>query len=42
MARKIAREIAMQLLYQYELGGDGITSTMEETMEVPAPDADSQ
>lgn len=40
MARKNAREITVQLLYQYELGGDGITSTIEETMELPVPDAD--
>ncbi len=40
MARKNAREIAMQLLYQYEMGGDGIASTIEETMELPALDED--
>ena len=29
MARKEARQIAMQLIYQYEMGGDGIASTIE-------------
>ncbi|MGI5884906.1 MAG: transcription antitermination factor NusB [Candidatus Spyradocola sp.] len=35
MARKEARQIAMQLIYQYELGGEGIASTIEETMDKP-------
>lgn len=36
MARKEARQIAMQLIYQYEMGGDGIASTIEETIEGPS------
>ena len=40
MARKIARQVAMQLIYQYELGGDGISSTIEESMDKPQLDAD--
>lgn len=35
MARKTARQVAMQLIYQYELGGDGVSSTIEESMEKP-------
>lgn len=35
MARKTARQVAMQLIYQYELGGDGVGSTIEESMEKP-------
>ena len=35
MARKTARQVAMQLIYQYELGGDGVSSTIEESMETP-------
>lgn len=35
MARKTARQVAMQLIYQYELGGDGISSTIEESMDKP-------
>ena len=33
MARKEARQIAMQLIYQYEMGGDGIASTIEEWLD---------
>jgi len=40
MARKTARQVAMQLIYQYELGGDGISSTIEESMDKPQLDAD--
>ena len=36
MARKEARQIAMQLIYQYEMGGDGIASTIKETIEGPS------
>ena len=36
MARKEARQIAMQLIYQYVMGGDGIASTIEETIEGPS------
>ncbi len=35
MARKTARQVAMQLIYQYELGGDGVSSTIEESMDKP-------
>ena len=37
MARKDARRIAMQLIYQYELGGEGIASTIEESVDKPDP-----
>ena len=40
MARKTARQVAMQLIYQYELGGDGIGSTIEESMDKPELNAD--
>ena len=40
MARKTARQIAMQLIYQYELGGEGVNSTIEETMDKPELNAD--
>ena len=42
MARKTARQVAMQLLYQYELGGEGIGSTIEESMEKPELDQDDR
>jgi N utilization substance protein B len=35
MARKTARQVAMQLIYQYELGGEGVSSTIEESMDKP-------
>ena len=40
MARKTARQVAMQLIYQYELGGEGVNSTIEETMDKPELNAD--
>ena len=40
MARKTARQVAMQLIYQYELGGDGISCTIEESMDKPELDAE--
>ena len=40
MARKTARQVAMQLIYQYELGGEGVSSTIEESMDKPDLNAD--
>lgn len=40
MARKTARQVAMQLIYQYELGGEGVSSTIEESMDKPELNAD--
>ena len=40
MARKTARQVAMQLIYQYELGGEGVSSTIEESMDKPELTAD--
>ena len=40
MARKTARQVAMQLIYQYELGGEGVSSTIEESMDTPDLNAD--
>ena len=40
MARKTARQVAMQLIYQYELGGEGVNLTIEETMDKPELNAD--
>ena len=40
MARKTARQVAMQLIYQYELGGEGVSSTIEDSMDKPDLDAD--
>ena len=40
MARKTSRQVAMQLIYQYELGGEGVSSTIEESMDKPDLNAD--
>ena len=40
MARKTARQVAMQLIYKYELGGEGVSSTIEESMDKPDLNAD--
>ena len=40
MARKTARQVAMKLIYQYELGGEGVSSTIEESMDKPDLNAD--
>ena len=40
MACKTARQVAMQLIYQYELGGEGVSSTIEESMDKPDLNAD--
>ena len=40
MARKTARQVAMQLIYQYEMGGEGISSTIDNMMEDVKLDAD--
>ena len=40
MARKTARQVAMQLIYQYELGGEVVSSTIEESMDKPDLNAD--
>lgn len=40
MARSLARESAMRILYEYEMGGEGIEITIGDLMEVVLPDED--